>query len=183
MLKEIISGGQTGSDRAALDIAIKRGIKHGGWCPKNRIAEDGAIEEKYCLIETESEDAAQRTQKNIQSSDGTLVFVPKLPLEIIDGTKLTIEYAQSLGKPLFIVDLSNDGEVNEKFSSWLKKNHISVLNVGGPRESGSIGIYDGTYNKFDNMIEFMMKDTIKPRVSCVQRVFNKLKQNISHLVK
>ena len=182
MLKKIISGGQTGSDRAALDIAIKRGVKHGGWCPKNRIAEDGAIEKKYCLIETKSEDTAQRTQKNIQSSDGTLVFIPKWPLEITDGTKLTIEHTQLLKKPLFIVDLSNDEEINEKFYSWLKKNRISVLNVAGPRESSSIGIYDRTYNKFDNMIEFVMKVTIKPKVSCIQFACDSLAK-ISKLIK
>jgi hypothetical protein len=157
LLKKIISGGQTGSDRAALDIAIKIGIKHGGWCPKGRSAEDGAIAKKYHLIETKSKNIAQRTKKNIKTSDATLVFVPQLPLEITDGTKLTIKYAQALLKPLFIVDLANCKKINEEFYSWLKKNNISILNVAGPRESSVEGIYQKTYDKFAEMMDFAIK--------------------------
>ncbi len=157
MLKKIISGCQTGSDRAALDIAIERGIKHGGWCPKDRVAEDGIIAEKYCLIETESQNVEQRTRKNIEVSDGTLVFVPKLPLKIIDGTKLTIEYVQSLLKPLLIIDLSNCDKANKEFCLWLEENNISILNIAGPRESSVKGIYNKTYNKFGEILDFAMK--------------------------
>ena len=157
LLKKIISGGQTGSDRAALDIAIKIGIKHGGWCPKGRIAEDGAIAKKYHLIETKSENTEQRTKKNIEESDGTLVFVPRLPLDITDGTRLTIKYAQALLRPLFIVDLTNCKKINEKFYSWLKKHNISILNVAGPRESIVEGIYQKTYDKFAEMMDFAIK--------------------------
>jgi hypothetical protein len=159
LLKKIISGGQTGSDRAALDIAIKIGIKHGGWCPKGRSAEDGVIAKKYHLIETISENTEQRTKKNIETSDATLVFVPQLPLEITDGTKLTIEYAQALLKPLFIVDLSNCKKINEEFYSWLKENNISILNIAGPRESNAEGIYRKTYDKFGEMIHFAITMT------------------------
>jgi hypothetical protein len=158
LLKKIISGGQTGSDRAALDIAIKEGIKHGGWCPKSRIAEDGTIEKKYHLIEIASENVEQRTKKNIKESDGTLVFVPRLPLDITDGTRLTIEYTQAILKPLFIVDLSNCKKINEEFYSWLKKNNISILNVAGPRESSAKGIYHKTYDKFGEMIDWLKND-------------------------
>lgn len=170
MLKKIISGGQTGADRAGLDVAIKNNIKHGGYCPKDRIAEDGTISKKYNLTETDSKDVSQRTKKNIEDSDGTIVFVPKLPLEVNDGTKLTIEYAELLLKPLLIVDLSSENVTNEKFCYWLKENNISVLNVAGPRESNSKGLYNATSKKLNEMLNFALevekiiepKENIKP---------------------
>ena len=83
---KIISGGQTGADRAALDFAIDHGIEHGGWCPKGRWAEDGAIAERYPLKETPSADVAQRTEWNARDSDGTLVITEGAP---VAGTALT----------------------------------------------------------------------------------------------
>src|ERR1019366_2064013 len=71
---KIISGGQTGADRAALDWAIKNGILHGGWCPKGRRAEDGPIDARYQLKETPSSDPVQRTEWNARDSDGTVIF-------------------------------------------------------------------------------------------------------------
>ena len=73
-LERIVSGGQTGADRAALDIAIRHGITHGGWCPKGRRAEDGPISCQYALTETPSEQYIQRTEWNVRDSDGTVVF-------------------------------------------------------------------------------------------------------------
>lgn len=156
MLTKIISGGQTGVDRAALDVAISKGIKHGGYCPKGRIAEDGVIADKYNLLETKSTEFDQRTKKNIEKSDGTLVFVAKLPLEVKDGTLLTIEYAKSIAKPLLIVDLSNCSAIDYKFGCWLLEHKIKILNVGGPRASNSSGIYDKAYNCFGQMVNFVL---------------------------
>jgi hypothetical protein len=78
MIKKIISGGQTGADRAALDFAIYHDIRHGGWCPKGRLAEDGMIERRYELQETSSKSYPQRTEKNVRDSDGTAIFAQKL---------------------------------------------------------------------------------------------------------
>lgn len=91
MLKKIISGGQTGVDRAALDAAILLKIPHGGWCPKGRLSEVGKIPDKYLLKETESSDYSERTKLNIHDSDGTLIFVPSTPIKVTDGTLLTIQ--------------------------------------------------------------------------------------------
>ena len=152
MIKKIVSGGQTGVDRAILDVARGKGIPHGGWCPKGRGAEDGVIPGVYQLKETESEDVNVRTRKNIEDSDGTVVFVPSLPLSIQDGTRLTITHAQALAKPLFIVDLSNLDDVDNNFNLWVKGHTISVLNVGGPRESSSPGVYDKVFTLFTRML-------------------------------
>jgi hypothetical protein len=182
MLKKIISGGQTGCDQAALDVAIKRAIEHGGWCPKGRISEYGIIPEKYNLLETESHEVEQRTRRNIEESDGTLVFVPQLPLEIKDGTRLTIEYAQSLLKPLLIINLSNCDKANEEFDSWLRKHNISIVNVGGPRQSSAEEIYDKTYNKFGEMLDFAIErgNVAKPRENNIEPAGYLLAQNTSH---
>ena len=143
MIKRIISGGQTGVDRAALDAAIELNIPHGGWCPKGRLAELGTtIPEKYILKETDSPSFGKRTRLNIRDSDGTLVLVPSIPIpqEITDGTLLTIKEVQQKKKPHLMIDLS--GTLNiDAIINWVKKNDIRILNIAGPRESQSPGIY------------------------------------------
>ncbi|WP_019216466.1 YpsA SLOG family protein, partial [Legionella tunisiensis] len=115
MLEKIVSGGQTGVDRAALDVAIDWNILYGGWCPKGRLDENGTIPKKYQYLKeleenylNDKENFDARTKKNIQDSDGTLILVPSLPLPetIKDGTLLTIEIVNSSKKPSFLVDLS-----------------------------------------------------------------------------
>ena len=145
MLEKIISGGQTGVDRAGLDVAIAHGIAHGGWCPKDRIAEDGIIPTQYQLQTTNSSDVNVRTRKNIMAADGTIVFVPYWPLDIADGTALTITYATNMAKPLLIIDLSAPQDVNEPFNHWLHDKCIETLNIAGPRESNCPGIYTAVY--------------------------------------
>ena len=95
---KIISGGQTGADRAALDFAIKHRVPHGGWCPAGRLAEDGPIASRYQLNETPSLDPAQRTEWNVRDSDATVIF--SLTPILHGGTKLTEEFAHVYGKPV-----------------------------------------------------------------------------------
>lgn len=128
---KIISGGQTGVDRAALDFALESGLPCGGWCPKGRIAEDGTISEKYPLKETPLKDYNQRTEWNVRDSDGTLILSFGKPS---GGTLLTIELAKALKKPLLILDLKTATEI-ASFKLWLQKNNIAILNIAGPRES------------------------------------------------
>jgi hypothetical protein len=96
MLSKIVSGGQTGVDRGALDAAIAAGLDHGGWCPTGRKAEDGTIPEKYQLSETSSSSYAGRTALNVRDSGGTLVLSKGL---IRGGTRLTIELASRYDRP------------------------------------------------------------------------------------
>jgi hypothetical protein len=132
----MVSGGQTGVDRAALDVAIALGIGHGGWCPQGRRAEDGVVPMRYALRETESRDYAVRTEQNVVDSDATLILC-RGPLG--GGTALTRELALRHGKPLLVVDLDGPTEPSA-VRAWLEAHRIAVLNVAGPRESGCPGI-------------------------------------------
>ena len=135
---KIVSGGQTGVDRAALDVAIELNFPCGGWIPKGRRAEDGRLSPDYPLRETGGRGYAERTLLNVRDSDATLILTRGEPT---GGTALTVEYAYSLDRPHLIVDLdasSGPGEAKE----WLVENEARVLNVAGPRESSAAGIYD-----------------------------------------
>lgn len=137
MVEKLISGGQTGVDRAALDVALSLGIPCGGWCPRNRRAEDGVIPARYPLLETPSEDYACRTEWNVRAADGTLIL-GRGPLQ--GGTALTAELARQYGKPLRLLDLAAPPHLAET-ARWLGQCRIRVLNVAGPRESSQPGIY------------------------------------------
>jgi Circularly permutated YpsA SLOG family len=140
MLRKIISGGQTGADRAALDCAIKRGIPHGGWCPKGRRAEDGTIDQRYNLVETPSDDYSQRTEWNVRDSDATAVF--SILRELHGGSLLTIELAEQYNKP--VIHLCKEDEPADhaqELRSFIEKFRINILNVAGPRESDEPGVY------------------------------------------
>jgi hypothetical protein len=135
-IEKIISGGQTGVDRAALDVALAMGIDCGGWCPKGRRAEDGAIPSRYPLAETASPAYSQRTKRNVRDSDGTLILSRGQPR---GGTLLTQRTALELGKPCLSIDLGAPAALAE-IREWLDHNAVGVLNVAGPRESQSHGI-------------------------------------------
>ncbi|HEU0300384.1 MAG TPA: putative molybdenum carrier protein [Longimicrobium sp.] len=133
----IVSGGQTGVDRAALDVALERGMPCGGWCPAGRWAEDGPIDPRYPLRETPSADPAERTGWNVRDSDATLVLVTSAASP---GTDRAVEAARGLGRPTYLwhLDALPDPDA---FRRWLQIHNIRTLNVAGPRESESPGVY------------------------------------------
>jgi hypothetical protein len=139
---KIVSGGQTGADRAALDWAIERGVPHGGWCPKRRFAEDGCIDERYKLQETPSSNYLERTEWNVRDSDGTVVFsIAKI---LTGGAEKTVEFAKKHGRPLIRISKSSDLAADaSSLRRFVEDNGIRVLNVAGPRESeeGEIGAF------------------------------------------
>ncbi len=137
MIEKIISGGQTGVDRAALDVALELGIPCGGWCPKGRRAEDGRIPDRYPMEEASSSEYPFRTRMNVEDSDGTLILSRGAPR---GGTLLTVKLARQMKKPWLLLDLSQ-GPDARKVRSWLKENGIEILNVAGPREGESPGIH------------------------------------------
>jgi Circularly permutated YpsA SLOG family len=136
MVEKIVSGGQTGVDRAALDVALELKIPCGGWCPAGRRAEDGPVPLRYLLTETPTAAYPQRTEWNVRDSDGTLVLTRGKPN---GGTRLTIEVAKRHSRPCLVIDLRK-GARTADIMDWLTKNQISTLNVAGPRESEMPGI-------------------------------------------
>ena len=127
----IVSGGQTGVDRAALDVALELGRPCGGWCPRGRRAEDGVVPPRYLLRETPSRDYRQRTAWNVRDSDGTLVLAWGEPR---GGSAYTVRIAVRLGKPVLVLDLSAAPEP-APVREWLAAHAVRVLNVAGPRAS------------------------------------------------
>ncbi len=140
MVKKIISGGQTGADRAALDVAIRWNIPHGGWVPKGRIAEDGPLPERYRLDEMPTDSYAARTQQNVIDSDGTLIIASG---KLTGGTDFTREMTLKHKKQLLGIDLSltSHAKAASLIASWIRLRRIQVLNVAGPRASEESNIY------------------------------------------
>ena len=140
----IISGGQTGVDRAALDAALKLNVPVDGWCPRGRIAEDGVLSEKYQLRETPSSRYPERTEWNVRDSDGTLL----LPYgRLLGGTGLTARQASRYHKPTLRIDLADPADrrnAASKILAWMSEAGISRLNVAGPRASSAPEVYDIT---------------------------------------
>lgn len=137
----VISGGQTGVDRAALDAALAIGLACGGWCPAGRRAEDGPIAVRYPLRETPSAEYDERTRWNVRDADATLVLTIGAPT---GGTAYTIEVTRRLAKPCHIVELATTPGVHEALA-WIRAGRFEVLNVAGPRESKAQSVYARAY--------------------------------------
>ena len=149
MIAKIVSGGQTGVDRGALDAALDRSVPCGGWCPKGRRAEDGVIPEIYPLKETTSAEYHYRTEMNVIESDGTLIVSRG---RLSGGTALTKRLAEEGGKPVLVMDTKTTGQV-EGVVQWVRRHRIHVLNVAGPRESQRQGIQTQTRALVTRVIE------------------------------
>ena len=134
-VRRVISGGQTGVDRGALDAAMELGIEHGGWCPLGRRAEDGTIPAHYTLRENPLPGYSARTERNVVDSDATLILASG-PLR--GGTHLTRHFAELYGRPILVIQITESEPANIR--SWLIEQQVEVLNVAGPRESQSPGI-------------------------------------------
>ncbi|MEM6820517.1 MAG: bifunctional diaminohydroxyphosphoribosylaminopyrimidine deaminase/5-amino-6-(5-phosphoribosylamino)uracil reductase RibD [Verrucomicrobiota bacterium] len=133
-LKMVVSGGQTGVDRAALDWAMDVGLPIRGWCPKGRTAEDGSIPECYPLVETSEEDSSERTRLNVRDSDATLILATNS--QLTGGTLLTQQQAEAQSKPNLIITLANPLEESvQKLDRFIEENNVGILNVAGPRLS------------------------------------------------
>ncbi|WP_417738007.1 putative molybdenum carrier protein [Rosistilla oblonga] len=134
--QRIVSGGQTGVDRGALDAAIALGIPHGGWCPRGRLSEDGQIPARYNLTELASPRYKDRTLQNVLDSDATLILYCDT---LRGGTRLTQRYAIDAGKPLLAVAIDVDWSL-ESVRRWLYQYQPLSLNIAGPRESNFPGV-------------------------------------------
>lgn len=137
----IVSGGQTGIDRAALDAALATGWTCGGWCPAGRRAEDGAIATVYPLDETAGRDYRIRTRMNVKDSDATLILTRGAPS---GGTTLTVQYCRAAGKPHLVIDAAATAapEAVDRILVFVSEQLPTRLNVAGPRASGWPEGYD-----------------------------------------
>ena len=134
-MNKLISGGQTGVDRAGLEAAIQLGLAHGGWCPKGRVAEDGTVPRRYQLDETKSNGYVQRTSWNVRDSDATVIISPELKLG--RGSALTVREAVSQGKPYLVLTGPELAGKPAKLAAFILEHQVKVLNVAGPRASSA----------------------------------------------
>jgi hypothetical protein len=139
LIRKIVSGGQTGVDRAALDVALDLGLACGGWAPLGRRAEDGRIPAHYPLRETATAAYPQRTRLNVRDADATLILTRGEPA---GDTAFTIACARKLDRPCMLVDLDSPDleQAAALVREWLGQQRVRVLNVAGPRESSAPGI-------------------------------------------
>jgi hypothetical protein len=131
---KIISGGQTGVDRAALDVALRHGIECGGWCPAGRLDEFGKIPDHYPIQELQGGGFTERTLQNVKDSDGTVVVYCE---HLRGGTEQTVRFCLELHRPHQLIDalkISAEGAA-KLIGYFVDKNKINILNVAGPRQS------------------------------------------------
>jgi hypothetical protein len=148
-LRKIVSGGQTGVDRAALDAGLNHDVPVGGWCPRGRRAEDGDVPSRYPLKETPSDAYEQRTAWNVRDSDGTLIITSG---GLEGGTALTMTEAQRQGRPVLHVR-TTDAVPIPMIRAWGEDHDIRVLNVAGPRVSEADDIYEQARRILDALLE------------------------------
>jgi len=161
MIEKIISGGQTGADRAALDAAMELGIPHGGWVPKGRLSEDGPIPDKYNLKEMPTDSYPERTEKNVLESDGTLILAHGL---LTGGSALTKALADKHRRPCLNIDLNiiPAFKAATLITTWIELNKIKTLNVAGPRASNDPRIYTKTKDILESAFHIGMVRTVMP---------------------
>jgi hypothetical protein len=161
LIKKIISGAQTGADRAALDYAIKNDIPHGGWVPKGRIAEDGILPKKYNVHETPSDDYKRHKELNVVQSDGTLIVSHG---ELMDGTALSRTFVEKHSKPCLQINLNSTQafKASIDITNWIRENGIQILNVSGPKASKDPDIYDATMKLLETVFLLRVIDDNVP---------------------
>ena len=148
---KILSGGQTGVDRGALDAALEAGVACGGWCPRGRLAEDGTIPAHYPLEETDSPRYSMRTRQNVLDSDVTVIIFFEQPK---GGTALTLQYCRQLAKPQLLIDASNTApeRAAEQIARFCADTAARRLNLAGPRASDETRAYDYTRQTLSTLL-------------------------------
>lgn len=155
MIKKIISGGQTGADQGALDIAIKWDIPHGGYIPRGRLTERGPLPETYHMVEIDSASYQDRTEQNVMAADGSLVLTHG---EATGGSALTLKFARKHGKPSLHIDLRQTilFHAAQEIQCFVSDNAIEVLNVAGSRASEDPLIYEKTMAILETLFFLVM---------------------------
>ena len=149
---KIISGGQTGVDRAALDVALKHGIESGGWCPTGRLDEIGRIPDRYPVEQLEDGGFIERTLQNVKDSDGTVIIYPG---KLSGGTEQTLHFCVEQRRPHELIDASNVStqKAAQLIADFVRENNIDILNVAGPRASEWPEGYEYAYRTLDSFLD------------------------------
>jgi len=150
---KIVSGGQTGVDRAALDVALKRGVECDGWCPAGRLDEFGKIPDQYPVQELEIGGFAERTLQNVKDSDGTVIVYPR---KLSGGTEQTVRFCVELRRPHQLIDASKFSatEAAKLIAEFVHKHEIDILNVAGPRQTEWAEGYDYAFRTLEAFFAF-----------------------------
>lgn len=153
-LQKIVSGGQTGADRAGLDWAIFYDIPHGGWCPKGRKSEDGVIPVHYDLVESPSSSYLQSTEMNVRDSDATAIFT--IAAKLSGGSKRTAEFVKKLGKPWIHIHHQGTYEKqSDRLAQFVNEHGVKILNVAGSRGSKEPQVH--------SFVKRVLEETFYPR--------------------
>ena len=149
---KIISGGQTGVDRAALDVALKHGIESGGWCPTGRVDEIGRIPDRYPVEQLEDGGFIERTLQNVKDSDGTVIIYPG---KLSGGTEQTVHFCVEQRRPHELIEVFNVSieKAAQLIADFVRKNNVAILNVAGPRASEWPEGYDCAYRTLDSFLD------------------------------
>ena len=149
---KIISGGQTGVDRAALDAVLRHGIESGGWCPTGRLDEFGRIPDCYPLKELENGGFTERTLQNVKDSDGTVIIYPG---KLSGGSEQTLHFCVDQRRPHEVIDASNVSteKAAQLIAEFVRENKIEILNVAGPRASEWPEGYDYAFRTLDSFLD------------------------------
>jgi len=148
---KIISGGQTGVDRAALDAALRHGIKSGGWCPTGRLDEFGRIPDRYAVKELENGGSTERTLQNVKDSNGTVIIYPG---KLSGGTEQTLHFCVEQRRPHELIAASNVSteKAAQLIADFVRETKIDILNVAGPRASEWPEGYDYAFRVLDALL-------------------------------
>lgn len=177
---KIISGGQTGADRAALDVAMELDIPHGGWVPLGRKAEDGTVPDKYQVQEMATGGYAERTEQNVIDSDGTLVLSHG---KLTGNSALTATLTRKHRRPCLHIDLNktNAFKAAQDINRWVQESGIKVLNVAGPRASEDPLIYNDVYKVLKTAYHLSLVETGTRRMDLPKTVDEAVDRIISEL--
>jgi hypothetical protein len=181
VISKIISGGQTGADRAALDAAINLGLPHGGWIPKGRLTEEGPLPEKYNLQEMPTPSYPKRTEQNVIDSNGTLILSYG---KLTGGSKLTQEFAENHKKPCLHIDLSKEiiHGAAIVITDWIQEHDIKVLNVAGPKASKDPEIYTEVLSTIE-LVVYMQRSVENTEIIKQTSVVKTVSEAVDLLIK
>jgi putative molybdenum carrier protein len=175
---KIISGGQTGVDRAALDVALKHSIDCGGWCPAGRLDEIGRIPDRYPLKELEHGGFTERTLQNVKDSDGTVIMYS---VQLSGGTEQTVGFCVEQERPHQLIDVAkiSTEKATASIADFVREHKIDILNVAGPRQSEWPEGYDYAFRVLEVFVNSITSKSTRLRKATARQASRSKKSDYS----